>query len=65
MSERARAGKPRSVLPPLTPIPGLAHLARVEDLLTKEQREELHRDLAEMARRRRRAEAEAAWLPMA
>jgi len=38
-------------------------LERIEDLLTEEQREELQRDLAEMARLRRRAEAEAAnWV---
>lgn len=33
-------------------------------ILTDEQWDELHADLAEIARLRRRAEAEAAWLPM-
>jgi hypothetical protein len=37
----------------------------IDDLLTTEEREHLHADLAEMAQERRRAEAEAAWLPMA
>lgn len=54
-----------AVLPPLTPVPGLRKLARIEDLLTPEDRAKLHADLVEMARLRRRAEAEAAWLPMA
>lgn len=34
-------------------------------ILTDDQWDELHADLAEMARLRRRAEMEAAWLPMA
>jgi hypothetical protein len=40
-------------------------LDRVTDLLTPEEQAELTADLAEMARLRRRAEQEAAWLPMA
>lgn len=34
-------------------------------LLTDDEWDELHADLAEMARLRRKAETEAAWLPMA
>ncbi|MFN2591502.1 MAG: hypothetical protein ABR532_01540 [Candidatus Dormibacteria bacterium] len=50
------------VLPPLPEIEGLERLRRVEDLLTDEQKAKLRADLAEMARLRRRAEAEAANL---
>lgn len=48
-----------SVLPPLPQIDGLEPLRRVEDLLTDEQKATLRADLAEMARLRRRALAEA------
>ncbi len=34
-------------------------------ILTDDEWDVLHADLAEMARQRRRAEQEAAWLPMA
>lgn len=39
-------------------------LKKIEDLLTKEEQEELQKDLAEMAKRRRQAEAESANIPM-
>jgi len=42
------------VLPPLPP----SGLSCVDDLLTDEEKADLRRDLAEMARLRRRAEAE-------
>lgn len=38
---------------------GLPKLNRIEDLLTPEQQQQLNDDLAEIARLRRRAEAEA------
>lgn len=44
---------------------GPPKLSRIEDLLTPEEQAKLHADLAEMARKRRRAEAESAgiWMP--
>ena len=39
-------------------------LRSIDDLLSDEEREALQRDLAEMARQRRRAEAESATIVM-
>lgn len=56
-----REGTDRAGVLPKTPPSSLRSL---DDLLTPEDRERLQRDLSEMARKRRRAEAEAAWIPM-
>lgn len=39
-------------------------LKRIDDLLTDDQKRELYDDLAEMAKQRRRAEAESAYIVM-
>ena len=54
---------PQPVLPLLTPIEGMPSLDRIDDLLTAEEKAQLHSDLAEMARLRRQAAAEAStWV---
>jgi hypothetical protein len=42
----------------------LPKLERIDDLLSPEEQQQLYADLAEMARRRRRAEDAAANIPM-
>jgi len=44
-----------TVLPPISEVPGLAAIKDPYDLLTPEEHAQLHKDLEEIARCRRRA----------
>ena len=54
----------KPVLPPLTPIPGVELPNSIYDILSPEKQEQLFKDLAEMARLRRKAEVDAGRMPL-